>query len=434
MISVTKIEYPQRWLFGLLMFFLAATPVAAQNDASLTLEYCQQQARENYPLLKQKDLLKQSSDLTIENISKTYLPTFVLNGQATYQSKVVEIPFTVPGQEFPEFPKDHYQFTLDLAETIYDGGASREQKKIQAAGLLAEQQKVEVDLYQLRQQVNLIYFAILLGDKTIEQLNISKNDLQKKYEQVQVVVKNGASLKSNAEQIKAEILKLDQQITSAIAVKTAYIKSLEVLINKPLDAASTLLEVPAVTAELPSYSVALRPDFMLLQQQQLSLEAMKGLTKSKTTPKAGAFAQLGYGLPGLDPFSTTFEPYYIAGLKLSWNIWNWNASSNERQIYAIQQQVLDQQMEALNINVKLQSIQQLEEISKLNKLIAQDQELIELRKSISKTASNQVDNGAITVTDYLTQVNAQYLAEISFKTHELQLVYAQINYLTTLGK
>ncbi|HUM46050.1 MAG TPA: TolC family protein [Chitinophagales bacterium] len=406
----------------------------AQSGSTLTLEYCQQQARENYPLLKQKTMLQQTSDLTIENISKAYLPTFEFNAQASYQSAVVEIPFQLPGQEIPEFPKDHYQFTLDVKETIYDGGTAREQKKIQEAGLLADQQKVEVELFKLRQQVNLVYFAVLLGDKTIEQLNLTKEDLQKKYDQVNVTVKNGASLKSNAEQIEAELLKNQQRITEAFSVKVSYVKSLGLLINQPLDPATIKLQTPVLVSELPAYAINTRPDLVLLQHQQLNLEAMKGLTKTKTTPKAGAFAQLGYGRPGLDPFSTQFEPYYLAGLKVSWNIWNWNASSNERQIYTIQQDMLNRQIEALDINVKLQSIQQTEEIQKLQTLIEQDKQLITLRKNISKTASNQVDNGVITVTDYLTQVNAQYLAELSLTTHELQLIYAQVNYVTTLGK
>jgi len=424
---------PQKIALLFLLLFTACT-VNAQPTPAITLDYCQQKARENYPLLKQKDLLRQTSDLTIENISKIYLPTFALNGQATYQSVVVEIPFEIPGQDIQEFPKDHYLLTLDISETIYDGGVSREQKKIQEAALMSDQQKVEVELFRLRQQVNLVYFAVLLGEKTIEQLILSKQDLEKKYEVVSSSIKNGQSLKSDGDQILAEMLKIDQRITEATSIKISYLKSLALLINELLDATTVILQIPSVLPELPAYSIAARPDLQLLQTQQQSLEVMKGITKTSTVPKAGVFAQLGYGKPGLDPFSTSFEAYYVAGIRLNWNIWNWNASVNERQIYTIQQDILDKQMEALDINVRLQSIQQEEEMQKLRSLIAQDRQLIELRKSISNSASAQVDNGVITVTDYLTQVNAQYLAEIALNTHELQLSYAQIKYLTTLGK
>lgn len=406
----------------------------AQPSTPLTLVDCQQKARVNYPLLKQKDLLQQTNDLSIENIGKAYLPTIEFNAQTSYQSTVIVIPFEIPGQETPVFPNDHYQFTLDVKQTIYDGGAAKDQKKIQEATLQTDQQKVEVELYKLRQQVNAIYFAVLLGDKTIAQLNLTKEDLQKKLDQVNVTVKNGAVLQSNADQIKSEILKTEQKITEAKSLKHAYVKSLSMLINDTLDAENVLLQTPSEGSQIPFYNISQRPDLILLQQQQVNLEAMKGLTKAKTTPKFGAFAQLGYSKPGLDPFSTIFDPYYLAGLKLSWNIWNWNASKNERQIYSIQQDMLDQQMETLDVNVKLQAIQQQEEMTKLRTLIEQDQQLIDLRKKISKTASTQVDNGVITVTDYLAQVNAEYQAELSLTTHQLQLAYAYVNYETTLGK
>lgn len=419
-------------VLGLLCTFQRATLCAQQS--SLTLEYCQQKARENYPLLKQKDFLKQSNELSLENIEKIYLPVFNAGAQATYQSSVVEIPFQIPGVEIPEFPKDHYQLTLDVMENIYDGGTAHGQKLIQEAGSDAEQQKVDVQLYNLRQQVNSTYFAILMGEKTLEQLQLNRQDLQKKYDQVYAGVKNGAVLQSNADQVKAEILKTDQRITEVTSQKSSYVKTLGILINESLNEQDLILEIPNAEAQLPAYDITKRPDLILLQKQQFSLEAMKALTKTHSSPKLGAFVQLGYSRPALDPFSTEFEPYYLAGLKLSWNLWNWNSSKNERQVYTVQQEMIQKQIETLDMNTKVTAMQQQGEIEKLKTLITQDQEMIDIRKKISKTTSDQLDNGVITVTDYLSQVNAQYIAELSMSMHQLQLVYAYVNYVTTLGR
>lgn len=421
---------------GFLFPFLISIPffLSGQHPTLITLSYCQQKARENFPLLKQKDLLLQSSELSIENIGKSYLPTIDFNGQASYQSSVVEIPFEIPGQVIPPFPKDHYQITLDLKQTIYDGGISREQKEIEQSRSQSETARVEVELFNLRQQVNLVYFGILLGEKNIEQLNLSRENLQKKFEQVDVTVKNGTVLQSNADQIQAEIIKTDQRITEAKSVKESYLKSLEILIHEPLDSETVKLETPSSVLQAPEYNITDRPDLILLQTQQINFEAMKGLTKTGTTPKLGAFIQLGYGRPALNPFSTAFEPFYIAGLKFSWNIWNWNTSKGQRQIYTIQEEIISRQIETLDQGVKIQAIQQTVEIKKLETLILQDERLIELQKRITKTFSNQLDNGVITVTDYLAQVNAEYLAELSLATHKIQMAYARVNYQTILGK
>jgi outer membrane protein TolC len=152
--------------------------------------------------------------------------------------------------------------------------------------------------------VNLIYFAILLGEKNIEQLMLTRENLQKKFEQVSVTVKNGAALQSNSDQIQAEIIKTEQRITEAKSVKEIYVKSLEILIHEPLDPETLKLETPANGSGIPDYNIADRPDLILLQQQQMNFEAMKGLTKTGTTPKLGAFLQLGYGRPALNPLST----------------------------------------------------------------------------------------------------------------------------------
>ena len=422
----------KKWILSLSFFWMAWS---AQAQERVGLSACYEAARSNYPLLKQKDMQAQIAALQVLNLQKVrQLPQLTLNGQASWQNEVTQIPISLPNLNIESLSRDQYRLTLDASYLLFDGQASTLQAQVQQANGAVEQQKVEVELYKLRQQVNAIYFAVLLGDKTIAQLNLTKEDLQKKLDQVNVTVKNGAVLQSNADQIKSEILKTEQKITEAKSLKHAYVKSLSMLINDTLDAENVLLQTPSEGSQIPFYNISQRPDLILLQQQQVNLEAMKGLTKAKTTPKFGAFAQLGYSKPGLDPFSTIFDPYYLAGLKLSWNIWNWNASKNERQIYSIQQDMLDQQMETLDVNVKLQAIQQQEEMTKLRTLIEQDQQLIDLRKKISKTASTQVDNGVITVTDYLAQVNAEYQAELSLTTHQLQLAYAYVNYETTLGK
>lgn len=418
--------------FGLQLSLALLIFLHSEAQTTLTLDYCQKAAREFYPLLSQKGLLKQSSDLSYVNIGKAYLPQLMFNGSATYQSEVIVIPFEVPGLETPTLPKDHYQFTLDVNQTVYDGGGTKSRREIEEANLQSEQQKVEVELFQLRKQVDAIYFAILFGDQTIEQLKISRADLEKKYEQIAAAVREGAAIRSSADQVKAEMLKLDQKITEAEAIKVAYVKSLALLIQDTLDAGSVKLEVPTPAA-VPDYSIQSRPDFILLQKQQYSLEAMKHLTMVPTTPQLGVFAQGGYGLPGLDPFNTSFSPFYVVGARLRWNIFNWNESKNQREIYSIRLEILNQQINTLDVNTRLQTIQQLEEIEKLKKLITQDAEQIELRKSISLSASSQVDNGVITVTDYLTQVNAQYQAELLQRIHQLQLAFAYVNYQTILG-
>ena len=59
-------------------------------------------------------------------------------------------------------------------------------------------------------------------------------------------------------------------------------------------------------------------------------------------PKAFGFATLGYGNPpGQDFFKDDFDPYYIVGGGIKWNIFDWNKVKNEKQVIALQQGIIE---------------------------------------------------------------------------------------------
>lgn len=55
----------------------------AQPD-TISLDSCYILARNNYPLIKQHQLITKANKLSVENISKGWLPQFGIYGQGTY--------------------------------------------------------------------------------------------------------------------------------------------------------------------------------------------------------------------------------------------------------------------------------------------------------------------------------------------------------------
>jgi outer membrane protein TolC len=53
---------------------------------------------------------------------------------------------------------------------------------------------------------------------------------------------------------------------------------------------------------------------------------------------------------------------------------------------------------------------------------------------VKEAAIAQLQNGVITANDYLREVNAEDQARQSLISHQIQLLQAEINYQTTLGK
>jgi outer membrane protein TolC len=161
----------KRLLIIIINYLLVINNSSAQGTFSL--EKAQDLAQNNYPLIKQRDLIRQTTSLTINNLSKGFLPQFSLSGHATYQSEVTEITVPIPGFTFNAPSKDQYKVLADINQLIYDGGVIKEQKDIQRLNDDVEQQKIEVELYKIKDRINQVFLGILFLDEQINQVDLT---------------------------------------------------------------------------------------------------------------------------------------------------------------------------------------------------------------------------------------------------------------------
>jgi hypothetical protein len=119
---------------------------------------------------------------------------------------------------------------------------------------------------------------------------------------------------------------------------------------------------------------------------------------------------------------------------VSWTIWDWSQSKNEKQLIDIKSDVITTQKDAFNQGIKILLEKNIADIQKYKDLLVKDKEAIALREKIVKAYASQLENGVITSTEYLTELNAKAQAEVNMKYHKILLAKAQIDYLTTKGK
>jgi hypothetical protein len=106
----------------------------------------------------------------------------------------------------------------------------------------------------------------------------------------------------------------------------------------------------------------------------------------------------------------------------------------EKQQTEINKEMIDVEKKTFILNTNTALKKQQSEIEKYVQIESRDQEIIDLREEVKKASLAQLDNGVITADDYLRVVNEQDLARQSLIIHQIQLLQAQINYQTTLGK
>lgn len=415
----------------MLLFLLLPLSVLGQQTEPLTLDKAYELARNNYPLIKQQDLIRQTRDLTIDNLSTGFLPQVTLSGQATWQSEVTQIKIPIPGFSVTPPNKDQYKVLADISQLIYDGGVIREQKNIQQLAEKNEQQKLEVELYKLKDRINQLFMGVLYMDEQIKQVDLVKSDINTGIKKVEAQVENGVAFRSSLNVLKAELLKTNQRASELKATRKGLIDVLSLLINTPLP--DNLVLVKPVPAAVMNANTVNRPEINLYRSQSALFNSQLKLINARNKPKAGLFMQGGYGRPGLNFLNNDFSFYYTGGLRLSWSLSGLYTKKKEQKLTALNIATVKLQEETFLLNTNSQLKQQQAEINRLQQLVDTDQEIIDLRISIKDAAKAQLENGVITSNDYLREVNAEDQARQTLITHQLQLLQAKINYQTISG-
>ncbi|MFL9482899.1 TolC family protein [Chitinophagaceae bacterium LWZ2-11] len=415
----------------LLSLCVLSAPViaSAQTTKSISLEECYTLARENYPLVKQQELIAKSKEYSIDNASKGNLPQLNVSGQASYQSATTQVPFQIPGITFPGISKDQYKIYGEVNQVLYDGGTIKNQKQSIEADAGVQQQQLEVELYKLKDRINQLYFGILLVDEQLKQNELLKTDIQTGINKTTGALANGTAFKSNLDMLKAEMLNTNQHSIELKATRGAYTSMLSLFLNKEVDE-NTVLKRPQdiiVTQDIH------RPELLLYDYQTKSLDIQNKMISSKTLPKFNFFVQGGYGRPALNMLSNDFDFYYIGGLRLSWQLSGLYTSKKEKALIDINRKNIGLQKETFLFNTNFTLKQENAEITKLRALLSSDNEIIDLRASVKRASSAQLENGVINANDYLRDVNTENLARQNKILHETQLLMAEYNQQTTTG-
>lgn len=415
---------------GLTIILFSFLVLQAQQEVSL--DQCYEMALANYPLTRQGELLVSSNELTLKNLNKNYLPKMVLNGQAHYQSDVTKVPVQdIPIFGVQQLDNDWYKISLDVNQVIYDGSTTSRQKDLEQVNLEINQQNLEVELFLLKQQINQVYFSIIFLEENNNILQIHKETLTARLKNIESGVKNGTVLASNEDILKAEILKMEQSIEEVSISRESAISIMKEYTALNLNN-NTLFLLPEIYTD-PNTYVNNRPEYVLFGMQQKKIETSKKLLGSKNLPRLSAFGQAGYGRPGYDMLKNEFVDFYMIGARLSWNFWDWNHTKKEKEILTLQSSIITTQKETFDKHIRIDLENKVAGIRKAEGMITRDEAIIELREKITASSSAQLENGIITSTEYITELNSESKARLDLEIHKIELVKAKLDYQTTLG-
>ena len=413
----------------IILIVIVLFSLSSVAQQSISLEECYQLVTENYPLAKQSQLFEAQNKLDADVISTSKLPQLSLDAQATYQSEVIEIP--IPNANIEPLNKDQYRATLSVNQLIYNGGLTNASLNLKSAQLKTKQKRVEVNLYQLKQRINQLYFSVLLVQESELLLNAKKEQLEAKLKEVKSGIKYGVVLPTSDKILEVELLKISQQSQELKSNKTSLIETLSSLISQPLTI-ETKFQNALIETELNSDLS--RPELEFFQFKKDEIESSESLIAKQNSPKVMGFLTGGYGNPGLNMLDNSFQAFYTAGIKLNWNVFDWNSNKKKRESLAINKDIIDNETEIFKLNTNIESDQQQKEIDNIESYINSDLEIINLRKEVLKSADSQLKNGVITSSAYITELTNLYEDENTLVKHKIQLQLAKANYNIIKGQ
>jgi len=403
-------------IYFLLMLMLCHFAVALSQE-QYTLEELMQSAQENHSLSKNYQNLKSLSDEKKANLKVNYLPSLDLDARATYQSDVINIDLNVPGVDFPNPTKDQYKVSLELSQTLYDGGMTRKLVEAEEEELAFSLKELETKIFKEKEKVIDLYFNYLMLNEKRKTLTIIHDRLNENFKLIEAGIENGVMLPSDLDLMKLEMLKLEQSVRDVETMMESVLdilaqKTGRELINDPEN-----FSVPVFNE--PADSGIFRTEIQMFSHKKTILAKYADVQDSRRMPKLYAFGQLGYGKPGLNMLSDQFDTYYYAGAGLRWNIWDWKKSSREKTMLSIQADMVDNQEKEFtaNINVVLNNLAA--EIIKHKENASNYADMLELRKNVSQTYDIQLKKGTIKAIDYLKVVDDEKTTEIQKNTEDL---------------
>ncbi len=418
-----------------IILILNIAKVPGQISEKISLDSCILSAKKHFALYKNNSLNQKLSELQVKNFNTNYYPQLNFEAKASYQTQTIDIDVDTQGLppgvvlNFPAPPLDQYGASVNLNQTIYDRGITKQLKQLENQKSILNNLNTEVQFQQIKQKVNDLYFGILILKKTEAKIKSGLNELYAKQNALKSGLKNGIITRENYDLLSVNILLTKQKLIEIQENVNGNIAVLSELTGKSLTD-TVQLELPA---DVTLTNENKRPEISVFNAQNELTETNINLVKSKRLPKLGAFAAGGYGNPGLTMIKDEWNPYFIAGAKLNWTLWDWNKTSRTKQILKINEASVENQKETFKQSVTVQLNKLHSDIEKYQKLSEYDLRILRLHEKICESMSRKLQNGTANSVDYISSFNAKLQAAVQYDIHKLKLIKCKYDYLIVTG-
>lgn len=397
-----------------------------------TLDSCYVYARDNYPMIRQYDIIQKLGELSARDALSVYVPQVTLGGEAAYYSDVVAFPDKIEelfsqfaGMDFEGLKNDQYKVLLDINQNIWDGGYSGAKKQAAIAEAQVSAMETATELYKLKSKVTEVYFGILTTDAMIEQNDIAAGILKDNEKILEACLENGVAMESDLNAIRAEILSNEQNRIRLVGARDTYIHLLSLITGRPMDSRTEFL-IPEATVYRQEYgeNEVKRYELALFDAREAALDARRKMIDAAVIPSFSLFAQGYYGYPGMNMFDDMLDYKWgfngVVGIRFRWNVSGLFTRKNRLGQLEQSRRSIELQRETFLFNNRLEQTGKSAEIEQMLAIMEQDERIIVLRSSVREASEAKLANGTITANDLVRDIAAESRARLDKSLHELE--------------
>lgn len=423
--------------YAILLIALPLVSLRAQSVErrdTLRLRDAHEAAARADPRGRQPALEHQASALRLQSISAERRPSLLGEGTAQYQSAVTTIPSPVPNVTFVEPPNDTYDAHVVVQQHLFDPSLGP-RRNAERANLAVADARIQTSIYALRAEVDDAFFSAALAEARAAELTAVISDLEAQLRVASARVREGTALASERATIEAEILRRRQDQLDLAATRRASLRVLATLTRRPVTEHDTLA-LPDLAADVAAARETLpraRPEYTEFARSRDQLAAQQQVIAAETRPRLFAYGRAGYGKPGLNILAQGFNTYWLAGLEVQWAPWTWGTNARDRELLALQQQVVASDEAAFTAAMQRAIDRQLADIDRLTASLATDDAIITLREAIARETQHRYNEAVVTAAEYVDRRNDVLAARLTRAGHEVELAQARARFLTTVG-
>jgi outer membrane protein TolC len=385
----------------------------------------------NYPSLHNEAVSQAIYNEKSKNLDAAKLPQLSIKADAKWQSESVEL--NTEGLPFPidfDIPNYNVKIYGQINYNIHDGGRIAAQRILDNLALQIDHQELEQIRYHIQSQILTLFSGITTLRLQKELFNNALSDISTRIERMTAGVEEGVILESERDKLIVHRLELKSQQDNIQYHIIGLIQTLAYLLNEDLDQNITL-----IYPELPeSISESKRPELAYFDLKRQAIMARSSQINSTKRPSINAFGQFGTGHPNPVNFlDNETAPFAILGVQFSWNLIDWKQTKYQNQILTLQSEKVQNEERTFLFNLNSKDAKYQAEIERLSSQIELNRSIAELQNKILHQLQAQLDEGIITSSEYIIQVNAELSSKQKLLINEADLLHTKLNHLNEKG-